>query len=267
MKDYDKIIESHYNDVAEKYGDSSSSTMLDDQIRLKETNSIKKIIKEILNKNSNKMHIADIGCGNGFMLDELVKLFSDNVFLGVEYNQKLMEIASNRFNNTDNVNIVKGDIRSENFLGEFSPDILICQRVLINLLSEDDQKKALNNIIKSVKSGTVLIFIEAFLKELNNLNIVRNEFALDPINMSHHNLYLKEDFFANEQISLINEFSDLVPINFLSTHYFISRAFYPGIIGNGNFKRNSEVAKFFSKSLESNIGNYSPLKFYCYNKI
>jgi len=40
MKNYDEVIKSHYNDVAEKFGDSSSSTMIDKQIRFTETNSI-----------------------------------------------------------------------------------------------------------------------------------------------------------------------------------------------------------------------------------
>ena len=34
MENYDDIINSHYNNVAEEYGDLSSSTMLDEKIRL-----------------------------------------------------------------------------------------------------------------------------------------------------------------------------------------------------------------------------------------
>jgi len=267
MENYDDKIKSHYNDVAEKYGDSSSSTMLDDQIRSIETKSINIIISEILKNNNKPINIVDIGCGNGFTINELLKIYPNYNFLGVENNQKLMEISANRFNYSDNVKIIKGDIRLEGFLNGYSPDIVICQRVLINLLNKKDQEDALEIIISSLNNGAILIFIEAFRKGLTNLNIVRDEFSLDPIKMSHHNLYLEDDFFINKKINTINKFLDLVPINFLSTHYFISRAFYPGIIGNGNFKRNSEFAKFFSQSLKPNIGDYSPLRFNCFKKV
>jgi ubiquinone/menaquinone biosynthesis C-methylase UbiE len=265
MNNYDDIIKSHYNNVAEKYGDSSSSTMLDDEIRSIETKSIDIIISDIINNNKKPINIADVGCGNGFTISELFNLYPQNNFLGIENNQKLMEIASNRFNDFDNVKVTKGDIRTKGIFNNFNPDVLICQRVLINLLNKEDQKEALQNTINSLKKGATLIFIEAFTSGLENLNILREEFGLEPILMSHHNLYLDDEFFNVENLN--ENFSNLVPTNFLSSHYFISRGLYPGIIGNGNFKRNSEFAKFFSQAVKSNIGNYAPLRFSCFNKI
>jgi len=266
MKKYDEVIERHYNSVAEEYGDSSTSTMLDDKIRSIETKSICSLIEKINNKHKSTINIADIGCGNGYTLSKLTSLFPKNNFFGVEYNQKLKDIASERFENQKNVKIAKGDIRLDNYFHDFLPDIVVCQRVLINLLDISDQESALKNLINIVNSGTVLIFIEAFSSGLNNLNMVRGEFGLDLIKPSHHNLYLSDSFFNDSNLKQVDDELNLIPYNFLSSHYFVSRAFYPGIIGNRKFKRNSEIAKYFSEALPPNIGDYSPLRFSCFEK-
>ena len=52
------------------------------------------------------------------------------------------------------------DIRKLKSKNKF--DLIICQRVLINLLNKNDQKKALRNLIEIVKTGGTLLFIETF---------------------------------------------------------------------------------------------------------
>ena len=266
MKKYDKLIEEHYNSVAKEYGDSSSSTMLDDKIRSIETESICSVVNNLNAKKPKSYKIADIGCGNGYTLSVLNNFIPENNFLGVEYNQELKNISSMRFKEHKNISIVKGDIRLDNYFNDFQPEIVVCQRVLINLLDESDQNSALNNLIQIVDSGTILIFIEAFSKGLSNLNEVRQELSLDPIKPSHHNLYLNEDFFDHIELEELESKFNPVPKNFISSHYFISRAFYPGIIGKREFKRNSQIASFFAESLPPNVGNFSPLNFLCFRK-
>tara|TARA_Y100000816_G_C26077790_1_gene567577 strand:- start:258 stop:1061 length:804 start_codon:yes stop_codon:yes gene_type:complete len=266
MKKYDKLIEKHYNAVAKEYGDSSSSTMLDDKIRSIETESICSVINKLFLKKQQASRIADIGCGNGYTLSVLNDFFPENNFLGVEYNQALKNISSKRFKDHKNITITKGDIRLENYFNDFKPEIVVCQRVIINLLDESDQNRALDNLIQLVASGTILIFIEAFKEGLANLNEVRDELGLSSIKPSHHNLYLDEDFFDHIELEKLESKLNPIPQNFISSHYFISRAFYPGIIGKREFKRNSQIANFFAESLSPNVGNFSPLNFLCFRK-
>ena len=78
----------------------------------------------------------------------------------MDNNESLYKIAHKRLSNR--ANIIKGDIRvfNKNFKNKF--DIVISQRVLINILNESDQKKSLKNIISYLKKNGKLIAIESF---------------------------------------------------------------------------------------------------------
>jgi SAM-dependent methyltransferase len=269
-KDYDEKITKHYNKVAIDENLSYLSTMKDEYTRQAETDSIvsfvDKIIKERQSEeNTNPILIMDIGCGNGYTLDELSKKNQTVKFVGIEKNDSLRNLAESRFVGKSNVEIKPGDIRDIDFTEDDSVDILICQRVLINLLDKNDQKNALNNLIKKVKKGNSskssgkMLFIEAFREPLDILNRSREEFNLKEIPEAEHNLYLDEDFFEHSDIEPYN----FIPSNFLSTHYFVTRVLHDVFISNSQttFTRNSEFVKFFSKALNPNVGDYSPLKF------
>jgi SAM-dependent methyltransferase len=277
-KPYDDIIDKHYEEEAEKQGLSLKSTMADEIVREIETKTIICFIKESL-KGLRKEGltepalILDVGCGNGYTLEKIINLYPDERYIGIEKSDKLRSLARNRFLNINNIKIMAGDIRYNNFMEKNSVDILICQRVIINLLDIEDQIIALNNIINVVSSKRLnnksgrLIFIEAFKTPLENLNLARREFNLPPINEPYHNLYLPDDFFKTSHIKPIAGYENLPPPNLFSTHYFVSRVFHPFLIRDKEFKRNSEFVKFFTNALKQYVGDYSPLKLYTFEKV
>lgn len=141
-------------------------------------------------------------------------------------------------------------------------------------LSIEDQKNVLSNIVDVVKSpsgyrtGGTLLFIESYANPLARLNEARSEFDLSPIPPAHHNLYLPDDFFQIQQLRPLKTDSLLMPQNFLSTHYFVTRVLHAIFTPeNKSFKRNSEFVKFFTDALNPNIGDYSPLKLSIFEKI
>ena len=91
---------------------------------------------------------------------------------------------------------------------------------------------------------------------LNLLNST-NEELLQPT--EDHNLYLNDDFF---------DIPDLHPehseegVNFLSTHYFVTRVLHDVALASTNspFVRNSLFVKFFDSALPTGIGEFSPLR-------
>ena len=273
-KDYDEKITEHYNQVAIDDQSSYFSTMKDEYTRQSETNAIfsfiDKIVKERQSEgNTTPVVIMDIGCGNGYTLDELSKKNPSLQFVGIEKNDSLRNIAEKRFADRTNVKIKSGDIRDSDFTEDNSVDILICQRVLINLLDPKDQKSALNNIVNKVRKGNAshssgkMLFIEAFKVPLDNLNRSRDEFKLKAIPEAIHNLYLDENFFEHANI----EVYPFIPSNFLSTHYFVTRVLHDVFLTTTKteFIRNSEFVKFFSDALRPNVGDYSPLKLLTFN--
>jgi len=280
-KNYDELINRHYRNIAKDHGLSSTSTMADEITRTLETESILQFVEEslILRKADNlsgstKAIIVDVGCGNGYTLERLSQKYPKEKFVGIEISNELRALATARFKMNNMVEILDGDIRDNSFADNIIADIIICQRVLINLLSTEDQKKALNNIVAVAKpsdaqrSGGTLLFIESFAAPLARLNEARREFDLPPIVPAHHNLYLPDDFFQIDQLRPFRSDEKLPPPNFLSTHYYVTRVLHPILTPeNKQFKRNSEFVNFLSAALKANAGDYSPLKLYAFDKI
>ena len=268
--DYDKLIKEHYSKEATAKGLSSQSTMADEVTRDIETKVICSFIENSINcfkeKNSGKATILDIGCGNGYTLSYLCDLFPENNFVGIEKTDELRELAESRFKDKDNVKILPGDIRKADFFESNSVDILICQRVIINLLDKKDQAMALKNIVKVLVGGGKMLFIEAFQKALDTLNAAREEFDISLMTPAHHNLYLDDDFFDIDGLKPYS-YENSSPKNFMSTHYFVTRVLHPMVTADKVFKRNSEFVQFFSEALKQNVGNYSPLNLYMLEKI
>jgi SAM-dependent methyltransferase len=249
--------------VAESEKDSELSTMRNVFIRQKETEFIINAIKCFSNENRVNS-LVDVGCGNGYTLSLMGKFFSNFSISGVEYTDSLREIALRRFKNSD-VSIFQGDIRFSDTLPKNKYDILLCQRVLINLLDPEDQKKALENLIDLVNIGGLLIFCESFKSGLINLNNARKEFGLEPILSAYHNLYLDDNFFETKRLSE----NTTSTTNTLSTHFFVARVLHAAFLKakNEEFVRNSHFVSFFSQALPDSCGNYSPLRFLSFRKL
>lgn len=277
QKEYDKKIAQHYSLVAKEQGLSSTSTMADEVTRDLETRAIIRFVGECLKARraqglNERAVIMDVGCGNGYTLSVLAKQYPGQRFVGVEKSDELRALASSRFKKTKNVEILKGDIREKHIAKNVVADILICQRVLINLLDLKDQKSALNNIVNAVaapqarKPGGRLLFLEGFMSSLERLNEARGEFDLPRIPQAHHNLYLPDDFFEVPRLKPVGT-DGPTPPNFLSTHYYVTRVLHPVFTQNKAFKRNSEFVRFFTAALNQNAGDYSSLKLHMFEKV
>lgn len=276
-KKYDAKIAQHYKSVAKECGLSSTSTMADAITRDLETKAIIQFVGESLRLRrgaglSEQATIMDVGCGNGFTLDVLSHEYPDHNYVGIEKSDELRSLASSRVQGNNHVKILEGDIRERDFAKGIPADILVCQRVLINLLDIEDQRHALSNILVNVKSpsawtsGGTLLFIESFISPLVRLNEARSEFELPPIPPAHHNLYLPDDFFKIPQLKPLKTDGLLTPPNFLSTHYYVTRVLHEIFTKGKIFKRNSEFVRFFTQALNQDAGDYSPLKLYIFEK-
>ena len=236
-KEYDRVIKQHYQAVGDEHGLSPSSTMADEITRQTETDAIVKFVGACLQRRSadgasTPATILDVGCGNGYTLQVLLGCYDNQRFVGLEKSDSLRSLAESRFAGTKNVEIRSGDIRDADFLARGSVDILICQRVIINLLDREDQLLALDNLVGVVASplagqrGGSLLFIEAFESSLTRLNEARSEFDLPPIPSAHHNLYLPDTFFDRSELQPFVAEGASAPPNFLSTHYYITRVLH-----------------------------------------
>ena len=263
---YDKTILAHYANVANLEGNLESCTMADEYIRKIETEfiliEIKKVVEELKNKSKKKLKLCDVGCGNGYTLKKISESFLDIEISGIEFTPELRKIANQKNLSCE---VEFGDIRKIETIPK-NQNLIVSQRVLINLLSIKDQEKAILNLIASIQEGGYIIFIEAFNSGLKNLNDCRKELGMIEIPPAHHNLYLDDDFF--DQFKEIEKVETELKENALSTHYFISRVLHDLALtaNNANFTRNSMFVNFFDTALPAGIGNFSPLKFLVFKK-
>ena len=140
---YKEIVDQHYTKEAKNTGLSKLSTMRDLFIRNLETESILKILDKHKN---NKVSILDAGCGNGYTLSLVSKKFKNFKLTGFEKNKELFRLSIKR--KSRKITFYNMDILSLNkdFIKKFN--IIIVQRVLINLLNKKDEIKALKNLRK-----------------------------------------------------------------------------------------------------------------------
>jgi hypothetical protein len=167
---------------------------------------------------------------------------------------------------------VPGDLREPDFLTPGSVDVLVCQRVIINLLDRADQTAAVDNLIRTVAPrgqgrGGRMLFIEAFETPLATLNVAREEFDMPPIPPAHHNLYLPDHFLERPGLAPLGAPEGLPAPNFLSSHYYITRVMQPMLTRGKPLKRNSEFVRFFSRAVAPGVGDYSPVKLYMFERV
>lgn len=276
---YDVIVRKHYDQVAGRAGLSSSSTMEDKIVRAKETDAILRLVRVTYERSGTpgrhaaaaQLAILDVGCGNGYTLARVAEAFPRARCIGLEPNAKLRSLAKQQTRNLKHVKILNGDLRdiSAFAVAPVSVDILISQRVLINILDAADQRRALENCISLVKTGGVLLFLESTVRGLTGLNDARAEFELEPIKPAFHNLYLPDGFFNQPALRELTA-TGLPPRNFLSTHYYVSRVLHDVMLRaaklNGRFHRNSRFVQFLSAALADGVGDYAPLQLHCFRK-
>jgi SAM-dependent methyltransferase len=275
---YDAIVSGHYDKAAAEHGTLPTSTMPDEITRTKESEAILKFVELVArapgksSRNSGKeLVIADVGCGNGYTLGRLARAVPSHRFVGIEYNDNLRSLAEQQLAATPSARVLSGDLRDPRSiaLDAGSVDILICQRVLINLLDVEHQRAGLETIIGLVRPGGALIFIEAFASGLRLLNEARAEFGLDEIKPVPHNMYLPDHFFQHKALQGLDLASAGIRENLLSTHYFVTRVLHDVALMASNrkgFIRNSHFVRFFSAALPDGIGDYSPLRIHTFEK-
>lgn len=158
------------------------------------------LIKERIPINSK---ILDAGCGEGEGTLEYAKIPGVKID-AVDFSETRLKKATQRLSKHDNVTLKKVD-----FLGTYSLDtdydVIIAQRLLINLMRWKVQQKVLLDFKSMLKRGGKLILLEGSMEGVETLNKLRGAFGLKPIPVKWHNLF----------------FDDKVLINFMKKNNFI----------------------------------------------
>lgn len=261
---YDELILNHYQRVAKINGDGSNSTMEDQYIRDAELNYILSEVRRFCEWVRPDPKIFEVGCGNGHLLSCLRKNFPLAKLSAIEFTPELRKIADDR--KLDKVAIEAGDARNADCFPK-DCDIIISERVIINLLDMGHQRVALENIAASLKMGGIYIMVESFIEPLYELNRARKEVKLPPIEPSYQNKYLSERMVYRMQFMGLQEITPCMPSTYLSSHFFLTHVFHWLVRPEGGKLKANHVVRFFDQAIPPAIGNYAPIRFRLFRRV
>jgi ubiquinone/menaquinone biosynthesis C-methylase UbiE len=102
-------------------------------------------------------------------------------------------------------------------------DVVISERCLINLMSWEEQQKAMCEIKRVLKKGGRYLMIEGTSGGLDKLNNMRESYGLHRIEKHWHNLLFDDDML----MTFLKKHFNNKEIISLGTYYFISRVVHP----------------------------------------
>jgi ubiquinone/menaquinone biosynthesis C-methylase UbiE len=248
-------ISEHYRNEAEKHGLSGTCTIQDIRTRILELEAICSYIKD-------GQHILEVGCGNGFVADQIAKRF--NVAIDtIDISPEMIALAKKRSNENyrGHVFYLQGDILDVVDIYNMY-DLVFTERTLQNILSWEDQQKALTNIVNALKPGAEFIMLESFYTGMNELNEARSELNLPPIEIPWHNLWFDE----YQTIKFMNTLgcSFMGANTFLSGYYFGSRVLLPALVKDKPVTSASKLNDYFCNLPP--WGDFCPMKILRFKK-
>ncbi len=248
-----------------------TSSMADQTIRNAEVEFFCKEI-EMLYRKKKDLRVFEAGPGNGYLLSILKERFPKIKLFALEFSPELYQLILSR--DLKGLKVKCGSICKENDIpeewGKF--DVIICERVIINILNRKDQYLACHNIAQRLLKKGYFIMSESFKEPLQNLNNARSDFSLTPIEESPHNDYLSEKFIekwcAQEKL---REISGQSRTHFLSTHFYLTRIIHEGLRHLG--EKNNEIRPkfahlltFLEAAFPPAVGQFSPILFRVFQK-
>jgi len=179
---------------------------------------------------NNGMSVLEAGCGNGVSAIEFAKKYEINI--------KATDFATEMINEAKLLacdQVLKGKITFETLdilnINQITEcfDIIYTERVIINLMEWDVQKKAILNLFKMLKKGGAYIMCENSCEGLSEINKLRLLVGLPEIHAPWHNRYLRD----TELSTLSDDGVYLEAIDYYSSSfYFLSRIINAAIAKN-----------------------------------
>lgn len=248
----------HYAQQAAQFGLAAEATMPDLVVRQKEVEALLAFLDQV---DSSKVRLLEIGCGNGYLLEQIERRFAGRFeCTGIDATAPFIAAARQRGLAAQ---FQVADLRALS-MPDASFDLVLSERVIINLLDPAQQVAAFAEVARVLRPGGLFTAVEGFKAGLENLNRARADFLMPPIPEPAVNNWFTEERW---QLCLAGRFrplppeatARLAPNNFLSSHYFMTRFFHDVIRPDGGKLRNTEMAFFFAAALPP-VGDYSPLR-------
>ncbi|MBI21954.1 MAG: hypothetical protein CL780_06885 [Chloroflexi bacterium] len=206
--------------------------------------------------------VLDAGCGSGFSSRQISRICSEIV--GIDFAKELIKKA-NSLDKPSNVDFQFGDITNLKFVDN-NFDKVITQRVLINLVNEENQLIAVEEIHRVLKEKGLFLMLETNSQAIQNLNDARANFNLDPIIPPWHNKVIDESTFFPK----IKHLFDLVDEVNLGNYFLITRLIHPLLVFPEKPSYDNEINQIAFNIAEKEVSfakDFSQAKLYVLQKL
>lgn len=156
-------------------------------------------IQSIGNYISDHDLVLDAGCANGYSTFRQLERYKVKRIVGIDFSEEMINVAKNRKMSDYKdkpVDFEVGDIRCLNF-ADNSFDIVYTTRVIINLLTWQEQLQAINECYRVTKPGGKIVLSEGFWEPLVLLNALRSIKQLPSLVEHDFNRYIKKQQLEN----------------------------------------------------------------------
>ena len=204
-------IKEYWDGCANEFGADQHATAPDHWYRQHE---IDEIVKNIPRNGS----MLDVGCGNGYSTLRFQNNRPGLRISAIDFSAPMIEAVPNK----TGIDFRVGDVRCIPYPNEFF-DCVVSERCVINLMTWEEQQKAILEMRRVLRPGGKLVLVENFIDGLIELNKLRFLFGLPAINVRWHNRYLVEgEFipFAKEHFNIKSR------ENIGNLYYLMSRILY-----------------------------------------
>ena len=211
--------------------------------------------------------VLDAGAGNGASGIQLAPNVKHLIL--TDFASSMVREAENTIarSGVKNADALVADVLNLSSFMDRRIDTVISTRCLINLTSFEEQCLAISQIHNVLVTGGRLLLLESTVDGWNNLNALRAEFALNPIELHWHNTVFEKAKLVQE---LKGKFEIVKCVNF-GNYFLISRVLYPANIApkepSFDNPMNELAVKLWKTQMVNNLEDYSPLLMYVCKKI
>ena len=242
-------IQSLYESEARRHGEAGTATIQDIRTRRLEMAALSSYVRDGLK-------VLEVGCGNGYVAQAMVERFDVDLD-AFDFSEDMIAVAKTRHieGARGRVTFFRADVLAFDRRDRY--DLAFTERCVQNLVSWEDQKAALRNIVGAIMSGGMFVMLESFRTGLDNLNAARRELGIEEIAESWHNNFFDE----NETKAFLGSIgcSYLDQNCFLSGYYFGSRVLLPALLPEGKRAASQSILNDYFCALPA-AGDFAPMK-------